>query len=56
MQLETENDLRKRLAEVEERLQLATEIRDQWQGRRDAILAQLLDLTGANSDRYVGAR
>lgn len=51
-----EADLRRRLAEVEERVRLASEILSQWQGRRDALLAELLDVTGADSSRYVAVR
>ncbi len=54
--MDNESELRKKLASVEARLERLTQALGRVTGERDQILRQLLDLEGAESCRFVGAR
>jgi len=52
----TESEIRQELAACEQYAEQVTQRLEQITGQRDALVAELLDVTGASSDRYVGAR
>jgi len=54
--MDNETELKQRLAEVETRMTNLTEALGRVTGARDELLRQLIDLDGAESSRFVGAR
>lgn len=54
--MRTETDIKADLADAELLLAKLTERQQRLQGHVDSLRRELQDLTGAASDRYVGAR
>jgi hypothetical protein len=54
--MDSEKELRLKLTDVEQRLERLTQALGRVTGERDEILRQLIDVEGAESSRYVGAR
>jgi hypothetical protein len=54
--MKNETELRAKLADVEARLERLTQAVGRVTGERDELLRQLIDLEGAESSRFVGAR
>ncbi len=54
--MRTETEVRIDLADAEELLAKVSERQQRLQGHVDQLRAELLELTGAASDRFVGAR